>query len=218
MADIPYSGWFNYIRKFLKSQNPVLELFSGPAQIARLARAEGYTVFALDNHLPFLKNKGGFQLVADAKNLPFRKAALGTLIASNCGLNYLADRRELETHLRDCRRVLIENGFYVFDVCPPERASQLHTTIQKTLEGKVSFAHIYQSASHILETIVTVTEVKRIRELHRQYIFSEDVIIEAAEAAGFTIARRAQNYALPVTGNLHPIETWVLLADNGEAG
>lgn len=216
MADIPYAAWFAYIRRFLRAHMPLLELFSGPAPMAGLARAEGFAAFALDNHFPFMKNKGGYHLVADARAIPLREASLGTLVATNCGLNYLRAPGELKAHFQECFRILANGGCYVFDTCPEERAIALNKTTQKAVAGKVSFAHRYQSASRVLETTVLIQAEAEVTETHRQYIFSDDEITSAAAAAGFTIAERIDNYALPAAGSLTPVVTWVLSA--GKAG
>lgn len=217
MADLPYAAWFAYIRKFLAKTSPVVELFSGPGRLSQLARAEGYTAFALDRHFPFLEKKAGFHLNADACAIPFQDGSLGTLIAPNCGLNYLRDAGELLAHFRECCRVLGNGGFYIFDICPEERATGLHNSTQTALAGKVSFAHRYQSASKILETTVTVRQGNKVQELHRQYVFGSDEIMDAARAAGFTITERTENYALPAAGPLTPVETWVLSAGKDAA-
>lgn len=215
MAGIPYAGWFAYIRKFLERRKPALELFSGPAELARLARTEGFTVFALDSYFPFLKNNAGAGINADARALPFADASLGTLIAANCGLNYLNGPDELQAHFRECRRVLSPGGFYIVDICPEERAIGLGNTTQTALAGRIRFAHRYQSAARNLETTVTISDGFETTEVHRQHIFTAGTMTDAAEAAGFSVAERTENYALPAPGTLKPIEVWVLSAGSG---
>lgn len=209
MADVPHRGWFEFIHSRLPTSDaPLADLFCGPGYIAAAARAAGIAAVAVDRHRPFLKRESG--ICADALELPFGANCLSALTATNASLNYFLNTDVLTRHLVECRRVLADNGVYVFDVCTEERAQSLAGSTMQALDGKVRFAHKYESPLRRLTTTVVIAGKAEVEEVHVQQIFSPEEIEAAARAAGFRVTEMIANYALPTKGNSYPIMTWVL--------
>jgi len=182
--------------------------------MAREATRRGYRAIALDRERSFLSR--GNSLCADARALPLADGALTAAIATNSSLNYLADTHELATHLREVARVLESRGIYVFDTCPHERALVLDGHTHNALAGAVEISHTYDSAQKQLVSRV-VLKNNQITEVHPQRIFSDTEIRVAATLAGFQIAERVPNYALPTDQRTQPITTWVLARNGGDS-
>jgi SAM-dependent methyltransferase len=215
MGDLPHHAWFLFIARHISpSSKPIADLFSGPGYVAAAARAEGLSCIPVDKHLPFLK-KSTSGVCADASHLPFGDASFSALAATNAALNYLGDTAALMQHLSECYRVLCDGGVYVFDVCPYERAVMLTTHMFDAVEGKVRFAHRYESHSKLLTTTVTMAGEAPGVEQHLQRIFTREELTGAAVTAGFTVKEVTPNYGLPVTGENFPVMTYVLC--KGEA-
>jgi len=205
MEGLPYRLWFEYYQKFFPSPcaQYVVELFSGPGEIAGIARDEGYRTLALDRHLPFLD--GHSAVCANAAELPFRAATLSAAIAANCSINYLRPHN-LPKHLGEVFRTLEFGGIYGFEVCGETRAMAVSGQKQTIPKVGVRFEHEYRRNLKILESTVYLPDGRR--EVHPQYIFGEKEMVDWALKAGFELLEKTENYG-HAAGSLPPIDTFV---------
>lgn len=212
MAEVPYTDWFEYVRGQITPANGRLaELFCGPGAMADAAEARGFQVTRLDASWQSLQTGRGERVLADAQYLPFRADVFACLLAANGSLNYLSDTEALAGHFEECSQVLLPGGIYAFDICTVERAYALHARTFSAASGQVSFSHRFSPADcELLSAVQVMTESGVVTELHRQRIFTGAEIREAAAQAGLEPTAHCENYALPVSGENPPMETYIL--------
>lgn len=210
MADIDYAAWLRFALAQVGQQTElrILELFSGHAPMTGLAGAAGLNAVALDVEPKMLEEAQGFRLNANALELPLAASVFNLALSTNASINYLRDPAMLRSHFTDVARVLKTGGAYVFDCCPPERAGTLHLRVMHSPGGAITFSHIYERTTDILVTRVDVSG--RGIEEHRQRIYTESEITDAAASEGFAIELVVPNYAEPYAAGIRPIVTWVL--------
>jgi len=123
MKDIEYEFWVDYIhkigKKYSASFDTVLDLCCGTGNSLIPMKKYARDLSGIDISLEMLKrakNKGIERIVnGDVRSLPFKKGF--TLVYSIFdSLNYLIEEDDLLRVFKEVKRVLIDGGFFIFDM------------------------------------------------------------------------------------------------------
>jgi len=129
MSFIDYESWVEYIERILvlyrKSDRMILDLACGTGVCLELWHERGYQVIGLDRSLSMLKqchkrflnkNRDRMALInGDMRDFAL-KQPVPIITCLYDSLNYLLNEEELDQCFNNVRRILAQNGLFIFDM------------------------------------------------------------------------------------------------------
>jgi len=203
MANVPYEAWVDFIdeiiQKHIKKSREeclVLDLACGTGNITLPLSDMGYDMIGVDisNDMlsqAYAKNLGKpiLFLAQDMRHLDL----FGTIDAAVCacdGLNYLLEAEELATVFKRVKLFLNPDGVFIFDL--NTRFKFMEQLGSKSFESQVNGASYewdnhYDDISMIntYHVLFTPQIGEPFEEIHQQRAYSNEVVCELLQMAGF---------------------------------
>lgn len=203
MAHVDYAGWGRHLRslwrKYHGSKPPqrVLEIAAGTCPFA--AKPLFPKAFAVYTDLNFsmLRAAPGesIRFQSDAKAIPL-KGTFDLVLMIYDSFNYLLNKEEILSTLRETRRVLKPGGLFLFDVATETCSRQYFadSTDFEELDGASSVrVSRYDAKTGMQLNLFTFFVLgkdgryDRREEIHRQRIYPAAALQKLAKRAGFTV-------------------------------
>lgn len=198
MKDIEYEFWIDYIHKIGKkhsaSFDTVLDLCCGTGNSLIPMKKYARELSGIDLSLEMLKqarNKGLERIVnGDVRALPFKKGF--TLVYSIFdSLNYLIVEDDLVKVFKEVKRVLVDGGFFIFDMNSIEGVKYIAR--QKEIveeDDEIYSVWRYKLSGDVITLYLSVfpkneKDGDRIDEVHRERGYSIEKVKELLMKAGF---------------------------------
>jgi SAM-dependent methyltransferase len=218
MNDIPYHHWAYYIYQIFEDHNLslcdlVVDVGTGTGIVAGKLAAY-YNLIALDislNMLDFARLNQEIKCIqADMRTLPFLNGSISAAYSTHDCLNYLTDEEMLVDHFKEMYRTLKPGGMYIFDYSTEYNVMRnFNNKVFIEFHGNyhMRWSNTYDVLNQLVTSVIDVTEYlpywygflifwkkKKFREIHKQKVFSEEVIEKICKKAGFEIIQKDYDY------------------------
>ncbi len=218
MEGVPYAAWILYLRQLLSvwktTPRTVLDLACGTGNVTELLHEEGYDVVGVDIAEGMIaqardkaKEKGLLipYYIQDAAELNLEKRRFDLCVSLFDSLNYILEPKRLQMAFERVYAHLNKGGLFIFDLntdfalqnqffdqdnissSEPLKYDWRSTYYPKTNRCKIDMQFAYAMESG---------EVVQFKEVHWQYAYSTEQIVEMLTSAGFSLYETYQAYTL----------------------
>ncbi len=201
MKNIDYERWTSYLLHIAKVYSIqltyVCDLGAGTGN-SSIPIVNNFNNFVfLDKSFYMLreaikKKPDGLMIVGDFRNLPLKREF--TLVYSLFdSLNYLINEEELRNCFKEVWRILLPDGFFIFDMNTVKGIKVIALEGEKTeeIDGIYSIWR-YKLQDDIITLYLTLfvkqkNNYKRIDEIHQERGYEPEMVNELLESAGFQV-------------------------------
>ncbi|MDH5719903.1 MAG: class I SAM-dependent methyltransferase [Spirochaetia bacterium] len=213
MKKVPYAIWADYIYNNFKtlgvgSHDRILEIACGTGKLFSILNKMFLNLTGLDLSFEMLQRarekKIESLINADMMSMPYADQCFSAIYATHDSLNYLTNIGNIKKHFAEARRVLKKGGYYIFDLSTEYNVLKYYheKTIKEDHNGIEFLWHNFYDVSknEIISTLEFFNKRKNERnssflEIHRQKIFYDSEIINAAEESKFALQKRSADYS-----------------------
>lgn len=193
---IDYEIWAVYLIEIcgekLNKNSYILELGAGTSKLAKVFQKKYKNYYPTDLSFEMLnENKPKNKVVCSMTNLPF-KNKYDVVISAFDSVNYLLKKKDLFTLFIEVKRILKDDGIFLFDVSL-ESNSFVHASkpIRKGNTGEFKFIQksFYNSKNkiHINEFLITDKNGNNYKEIHKEKIYPFFDYFPIIEKAGLYV-------------------------------
>jgi len=218
MQGVPYAAWILYLRQILSvwkvTPRTVLDLACGTGNVTELLQEEGYDVVGVDiaeDMIAQARNKAeekGLTIpyyIQDAAELNVEKRRFDLCVSLFDSMNYILEPKRLQVAFERVYAHLNKEGLFIFDLNTDFALQNQffdQDNINSTEPLKYDWRSTYYPKSNRCKIDMQFAyaqedgEIVQFKEVHWQYAYSVQQIVEMLTAAGFSLYETYQAYTL----------------------
>ena len=219
MKYVDYDGWYNFLKRFIKTKGTILDLGCGTGEFLWRFLKDGFSVVGVDlskkmleiSEKKLLRNNlvNNYKLVKeniinyDNINKKNEIKQVDYIICNFDTVNYLKNEKEFLKFIEKCTQNLKKDGYLIFDAVTEDIFEEIFED-DIFLDEEPEYTSIWRHEQlsknkHLIEIDLFIREnendnlFRKYNEVQHKFIYEPEWIVETVQNNGFEIFDTASN-------------------------